>query len=157
MTHGGVISAKLVAVGPDMDVANDADATGSDGWYDQIFTPAGTVEWTWNVTPRSPGDHELKLLMRPAVAVTYGYAPISSSTGQQAYITHVTVVASTLEQVGYWFDTQFPLIGKIGGILGAAALGILAWLALFSEKWGRLRKRSEKEIRRGEGGFGQPD
>ena len=139
-----LISAKLVSVDDDIEVGSDTtELTESDGWYLQTFTPTGTVEWTWAVTAHAPGVHNLQFLLRPAVA--YGGSTTGSSTGQQAYFTQITVNASTMENISYWFDTQFTTLGKIIGVLGTAIIGVLTWLVLFSETWGKLRKRTSSE------------
>ena len=129
-------------MGGEIEVAADAEGTQMDGWYLQTFTPSGTVEWAWSVTATAPGEHALRLMLRPAVAAQNLIT--RSSTGQQSYETQVTVKATALEGAWYWFDTQFPLVGKIASAIGTSILALLAWAGLFSEKWGRLRKRSSQ-------------
>ena len=120
-----VLSARLVSVGATLKVAASGD-TNEGGWMARQFTPDGVVEWSWDVSALEPRDQELRLELQPAVAVENTSLSQTISTTAN-FVTPVSVDASGLERVSYWFNTQWPLVTGIAGALAVAVLGILAF------------------------------
>jgi hypothetical protein len=110
-------------------------------WMLQEFEEPGVVRWTWNVKAGEPGDHELLLELRPAVAVVDGgYVVPSASTGSStttAFTTAVHVEATFVERVSRWWDENWETIATVAAGVGAAVAGLVAWLRKMSGEVGR--------------------
>lgn len=122
-----VLAARLVAVDDGITVEGKGEDTG--GWLAQTFTPGGRAEWDWSVTAVHPVDQELRLELRPSVSAPEAgivSAGLSSFT-QSTFTTDVTVKATPIEGISYWFETQWPLVTGIAVTLGAAIAGVWVW------------------------------
>lgn len=117
------VSARLFAVDDGIEVADNIDGTSADGWDFRSFGPTGTVEWSWDVTARTPEDHTLRLVLRPSLSVMGQ----TTYPGQTDFTTKVSTTASSIEQLSNWFDTQFSLLKAMGVALGVAILGFLGF------------------------------
>jgi hypothetical protein len=108
-------------------------------WMLQEFDQPGMVRWAWNVTGTEPGDHELLLELRPAVAVEGALVVPGGSTGPMtttAFVTAVHVDATMIERMSVWWDDNWDTITTIAAGLGAAIAGLIVWLRNMS---GELR------------------
>jgi hypothetical protein len=68
------------------------------------FDETGELRWAWTVTGKKPGDHALRLELRPAVAVVGGghVLPAGESPASQVVMLETDLhVTSTLLQDAY--------------------------------------------------------
>lgn len=120
------LSARLHAVDDGIEVEKVAEDEG--GWRSQYVTPAGQLEWTWAVTGRKLGKHQVAVELKPAVAVSVGGEdPKTIDPG--ARVTKVTVISvegTTLQKAADWLTTQGGYLKIIGSALLAGALWVVA-------------------------------
>lgn len=116
-----ISSSELLKIEPD---ASD--------WEYRDFSPTGVVQWAWNVTPTKPVDQTLTLIVRPAIdvagsegAATSGYG--TGSNSEVRVFTKVSVAATLIERVAYWFETQWPLVLAIFAALGLGSVPVGRW------------------------------
>jgi hypothetical protein len=119
------IGARLVAVGSSVAV-DDGE------WFLLEFGEPGTVQWDWTVSATAPRDAELRLELRPAVATLDGRytvpAESNPNTATISFTTDVHVRSSAIQQVGTWFDENWPVVTTVAVALGGAVLGLIAWI-----------------------------
>ncbi|QCU77122.1 hypothetical protein E7744_01950 [Citricoccus sp. SGAir0253] len=141
-----IVGARLLPVGEDVTVEGDPGTIESD-WVNRRFTADGTVDWSWAVTATVPEDQQVRLQLRPALSIDDGARTITSDS-VRTYVSTVQVSATMVERVAYWFDTQWPLIVGVAGLLAVAVLAVLKWgRDLAAARPGRDRgKRSGPEI-----------
>lgn len=136
------LAARLI---PSSDVL-DIDPDSSD-WVFQDFTPIGVVQWGWTVTPTKPTNQKLTLSLRPAIDI---FSPDGSSSRRypedlntvRTLPTDVTVNGTFVEEASYWFETQWPLLTGILGVL-ALALGVAATKGRSAWRWLREGRASK--------------
>ncbi|WP_433296916.1 hypothetical protein ACQPZQ_17265 [Pseudonocardia sp. CA-142604] len=101
-------------------------------WQLQEFDETGKLQWAWTVTGKQPGDHALRLELRPAVAVVGGgyVLPAGESPASQVVMleTDLHVTSTFLQNVYIWWDTNWDKIALIAAGLGAAVLAVRRFL-----------------------------
>jgi len=136
-----VIAARLRAVGETLAVEDPAEDSG--GWIAQEFTPTGVLEWAWTVTADKPADAELRLDLKPAIAIgSSGTATQYASQSTTSFTTDVDVSGNWLSHVAFWFDNNWGYVTAIAITLGGAATAVFLW-------WLNLRSKA-KGARQGE-------
>jgi hypothetical protein len=136
-----VVGARLVAVGSGVTVdAGDAVADG--GWRYQQFTPAGVLEWSWNVTPSLPRTQIVRLEVRPAAQVVNGSVVLSTTSAQ--YETTITVAASWIDRLSYWFETQWPKLVGVAVLVAGAVTAVLVFSKDTRDRLVALRGRRRR-------------
>lgn len=141
-----LVAARLVAVSETIDV-EEPDEAGDGGWVYQEFTPDGTLEWAWSVTATAPRDGTLRLEMRPAVK---GFDVTEVTRGRTArFSSDVVVDASWLQRGAYWTQHDGQALTVLAGFLGAALLGLLAFVP-------KVRDAVKGALGRGGGAAPQP-
>ncbi|MFS0706209.1 hypothetical protein AB6N23_17015, partial [Cellulomonas sp. 179-A 9B4 NHS] len=116
------VSARLVALGDGLHVVDEA-------WVDRTFTPSGVVGWSWEVRADEPGDDDVRIELRPAVAV--GDDVVLGSAVAE-YVTAVDVRTPFVRSLGDWWSQYWATVALVAGGVGAAVLGVRRW-------WGQLR------------------
>lgn len=116
------VSARLVPLGDGLQV-DDED------WVDRAFTPTGVVRWSWAVRAEEPGDDDVRIELRPAVAVGDDVV-VGAEVAE--YVTAVDVRTPLVRSVGDWWHAYWGTIALVAAGLGAAVLGVRAW-------WHKLR------------------
>ena len=126
------IGAQLRPVGEHITI--DGEQSGQ--WLSQDFTPLGIVEWSWSVTTSKPVNQELILSVRPAIAASGGSVDgtFYADNNVASFTTQVTVNATLLERISYWFETQWLLLVGVAAALGGAILTLKKWIVDFLEK-----------------------
>jgi hypothetical protein len=101
-------------------------------WLLQEFDETGKLQWAWTVAGKKPGDHVLRLELRPAVAVVGGgyVLPAGESPASQVVMleTDLHVTSTFLQNVYIWWDTNWDKIAVIAAGLGAAVLAVRRFL-----------------------------
>ncbi|MCH6170907.1 hypothetical protein [Pseudonocardia alaniniphila] len=101
-------------------------------WLLQEFDETGKLQWAWTVTGKKPGDHTLRLELRPAVAVVGGgyVLPAGDSPASQVVMleTDLQVTSTFLQNVYLWWDTNWDKIALIAAGLGGAVLAVRRFL-----------------------------
>lgn len=119
------IGARLVSIGSSVTV-DDSE------WFLLEFGEPGVVQWDWTVSATAPRDAELRLELRPAVATLDGRytvpAESNPNTATISFTTDVHVRSSAIQQVGTWFDENWPIVTTVAVALGGAVLGLVAWV-----------------------------
>lgn len=120
-----LVAARLVAVTDSIEV-EEPDEAGDGGWVYQEFTPDGTLEWAWSVTPNTPRTGTVRLEMRPAVK---GFEVTEVTRGKTArFSSDVVVDASWLQRGAHWARNDGQDLTVVAGFLGAGLLGLLAFV-----------------------------
>jgi hypothetical protein len=110
-------------------------------WVMLEFDETGQLQWTWTITGKKPGDGDLNLELRPAVAVIDGgYVVPAGDTDSPTTVFHtkLEVTATWTQHLYLWWDANW---GKLSGIviaIGAAVAGSRAWLRKFRGPGGKL-------------------
>ena len=138
-----VIGARLVPVTGGIKV-DESDADTDGGWWYQQFPPSGVVEWSWSVTPTESRRQELRLDLRPA-AREIGTSNRLPADSRASFSTTVKVKSSWIERLGGWFQTQWPQLATVAGILGGAFLAILAFSKEVRQRIADLRRNKRPE------------
>jgi len=119
------IGARLVSIGSSVTV-DDSE------WFLLEFGEPGVVQWDWTVSATAPRDAEVRLELRPAVATLDGRytvpAESNPNTATISFTTDVHVRSSAIQQVGTWFDQNWPVVTTVAVALGGAVLGLIAWV-----------------------------
>ena len=103
-----------------------------DEWQYRDFSSTGVVQWAWTITPTKPAPQKLTLVVQPAVDLSGSTGqPLSSyGTGSNVEVrvfTDVDVHGTLVERVGYWFETQWPILVAIGTALLLVARPLWTW------------------------------
>lgn len=119
------IGARLVPVGTSVDV-DDQD------WVLLEFGEPGTVEWNWTITAGEPRDAQVRLELRPAVALVDGGYTVPAEdtnpgTTTTTFTTDVHVQTSLLQRAGTWVTDSWPVITSVAVALGGGILALLTW------------------------------
>jgi hypothetical protein len=141
-----LVAARLVAVSETIDV-EEPDEAGDGGWVYQTFTPDGTLEWAWSVTPTTPRDGTVRLEMRPAVK---GFEVTEVMRGKTArFSSDVVVEASWLQRAAYWTQHDGKALTVLAAFVGTGLLGLLAFVP-------KVREAVSGAFRRGGGAAPTP-
>lgn len=111
------VSARLVPLG-------DGLAVDEEGWVDRAFTPTGVVRWSWAVHADEPGDDDVRIELRPAVAVG---DDVVTGAAVAEYVTAVDVRTPFVRSLGDWWVAYWGTIALVAAGLGAAVLGLRGW------------------------------
>lgn len=114
-----VLAARLTTVGDSLEVDEQE-------WIFRSFTPTGVVNWSWSVTARAPGDHDLRLEIEPAVALDDLHR-FGSSPNTTTFVTRVSVDATWLQRAGEWWKGNWDVVALIAAAVGAALVGVVKW------------------------------
>jgi hypothetical protein len=119
------IGARLVPVGTSVDV-DDQD------WVLLEFGEPGTVQWNWTITAGEPRDAQVRLELRPAVALVDGGYTVPAEdtnpgTTTTTFTTDVHVQTSLLQRAGTWVTDSWPVITSVAVALGGGILALLTW------------------------------
>lgn len=129
-----VVGARLAPVGDALD-AEPRD------WVAREFTPVGTVSWVWSITSDSPGDHQVGLMLHPALATRDGRViPTESDPMTATFVTDVTVEATAVQRVVQWIDENLTtVIVTVGGLVVIALMWAGKIVAAWRDFIARLR------------------
>lgn len=120
------LAARLRAVGETLTVDDPASDNG--GWVVQEFTPTGVLEWSWTVTAEKPADAELRLDIRPAIAIAAAAEDLVYATqSSTSFNTDVIVDGNLLSRSAYWFEGNWGYVLAIAVPVGIAATALLRW------------------------------
>jgi hypothetical protein len=134
---------------PDGGEVQVGDSDGSSNT--RSFVPTATAQWSWQVTAVKPGSHEVRLLIRPALAVdSQGYVE-DPSMQEVAYVTRVNVTAGPLVAISLWVSDNWPLVVAIGTAIGASVIAAVKWFASLKEEIGKASRRRAQNGRQREG------
>lgn len=139
------IAARLTSAGDAVEVAENP-AAGYGGWVIRTFTPLGVAEWSWTIAATRPVDQELLLELQPAV-VQENNVPLPglSETQVASFTSRVTVDATLVERVSYWFQTEWPLLLAVVGALATASLAIALWWERYFSRAARAKRKSQSD------------
>lgn len=135
------LGARLEAVGDSVTV-NQSD------WTLEQFAQPGIAQWSWTVKAVKPGDAQVRLDLRPAVAVKDGgyVVPAENSVTNTLHFTSAVQVHMTWTQGFYaWWDANWSKLTAIVAGIGAAIAAVLAWLR---KQRGESRRRGRTTGRR---------
>ena len=116
----------------------------------RALVPTTRAQWSWEVVGIKPGNHELRLLVEPALMLgeTYTYEG-DPSLQQVVFITRVNVGASFIYLVSQWFSENWPLVTAVAGTVGLSIFAAIKWFGelrqLVSVTFGRRWRRSQPE------------
>jgi hypothetical protein len=135
------LAAKLLPVGDHIKVNGASEGE----WMPRQFTPSGVVEWSWSVTAEKPVDQQLRLALVPAVLIDGGNYAYSSDS-EASLTTEVSVEGTLIEEVSYWFETQWPLLAGISVVLAVAISASWRWIREQIKEFAVLRgtRRAKK-------------
>jgi len=138
---------------------NDSDGSSNT----RALVPTTRAQWSWEVVGIKPGNHELRLLVEPALMLgeTYTYE-CDPSLQQVVFITRVNVGASFIYIVSQfnvgasfiyivsqWFSENWPLVTAVAGTVGLSIFAAIKWFGelrqLVSGTFGRRWRRSQPE------------
>jgi hypothetical protein len=138
------VAARLRSIGHDMTVE-----PAEDEWQTREFGPSGVVKWTWTVTASSSSNKTLVLEMQPA-HLENGEPLVSSSGTEIVEVsTQVQVKSTWIDRSKEWFETQWPKLALIVGLVAGGIAGAVRWLGLPwpPRKW-FPKKRTPRRSRR---------
>jgi hypothetical protein len=118
------VGARLTPVGKGVTVDNTEI-------IDQDFDERGVLEWSWELTPETPEDAQVRLELRPAVATTDGrfIVPASDSDAPSArFTTDIAVDAEFVDAADYWMDENWGKVTTVVTLVAAAVAASLAWI-----------------------------
>lgn len=132
-----ILSARLESVGAGLEVTGETEGLG--GWQARDFSPSGVTQWTWTVKAAEPGDHELKLTLRPITTER----DLVNDVGveQKSFTTAVSVDASVVQDLAHWIDTQGAALKTIFGGTFLLLFGAGAYLVKGHDQVKELRAR----------------
>jgi hypothetical protein len=107
-------------------------------WIMQEFDQPGKLQWAWTVKGKKPGDYDLRLELRPAVAIVRGghVVPAGDGNNTAVFPTKLTVTATSMQKLYLWWDANWVKLVGIVTALGAALLGVLAWVRKVRDRAG---------------------
>ncbi|MEQ0559705.1 hypothetical protein ABJI51_11525 [Amycolatopsis sp. NEAU-NG30] len=109
-------------------VGDDAVTVEPAEWTARQFNPVGVANWSWRVTAREPGNHQLQLELEPAVVTgPAGRLLAVGSLDTSTFVTQVDVHASTPKQVEHWWKDNWPAITLVAGAAAGAVLAAVKW------------------------------
>jgi hypothetical protein len=95
------LGARLVPVGSGVSIGNQ------DEWILRDFDTPGVVEWDWTIRATDADDTQVRLEIRPAVAVVYGGYVVPANEDSHAptvsYLTDIHVGAPLVDSAESWF------------------------------------------------------
>lgn len=139
-----ILSARLDSVDDGLEVSAENEGLG--GWHSQAFSASGVIEWIWTVRAAEPGDHELRLTVRPITTEQdlMNNLPVE----QKSFTTDVEVDASFVQEAAHWIDTQFTAVNALLVSIGGVVLGVLGFITNTNDYLRNLRKRPSRKRRK---------
>ena len=120
------IGARLTSVNKSLAIEDGGD------WIKREFDTTETVEWVWTVHADRAGAAQVRLDFRPAVEVMHGgrVVPGNEDSGilTETYTSNITVDTAVLDAADNWFKNDFPKIGGITTLIGAAVIALVTWV-----------------------------
>jgi hypothetical protein len=103
-------------------------------WIMLEFDATGKLQWTWKITGKKPGSTDLKLELRPAVAVVDGGLVVpagDTTTPTTVFGTKLQVTATWTQHLYSWWEDNWGKLTGIVAAIGGAAVGVRAWMHKF--------------------------
>lgn len=111
------------------------------GWKSQSLLTSETARWTWFVTPKRGGKHELVLAFRPVIAVADKSETSRELLGVEASTQPYRIMVDVSVPGDQWvadkFDRATALLKSAEGMVTAFAALAVAIIALLAVKWRR--------------------
>jgi hypothetical protein len=147
VTVGCVLTARLQPpVDKSLSVIGE---NGTDGPVLKKFGGIGILWWNWQVTGLRPGDHQVTLILQPAVATADNRYVAAGSNDYDnptaPFITTVHVSASTPQLIGQWWSDNWPVISSIATAIGGALIGLVAFSVKFRDAVAKAFQRSARK------------
>jgi hypothetical protein len=120
------------------------------GNTDRSFAPDGKVDWSWPVTALQSGHHDLRLVLRAAVQNGPDNLRGDPTTQTVTRITDVDVDSTFMQDVQYWWETNWKTIVAILGAIGGGILAFIVWAGSLAEALAKLKATLKPSFARGD-------
>jgi len=128
------VKASLVSSDPDsLDVPASGDGV-------RNFYPTGQVEWTWQVTAKKPGQHELQLRLEPALVAGQTVFDADPATQRRTVVTKVNATGDFWQNLRFWSAENWGPIAAGAVAIGGAIVGLVTWYGSLGEAWNKSRR-----------------
>lgn len=112
-------------------LANSITVEDENEWVYLQFDTFGVFQWTWTIQATEPEDSQVRLELRPAVAVSGGGFVVPGNDDPRAptvsYISDIDVQAGLVEEADFFASDSWPKIARMAAIAGAALLALVAF------------------------------
>jgi len=145
--HGIVVSCRVQA---QLNVSRHEFEINEDDWVERALLTGDTARWSWHVTPKREGTHEIVLKLRPIMKMerragaAVDVADAADSNVQQyGTVVHVTVprterIQDTMSRIAATLNVAERLVESMAALLAAT----LALLAVLGVRHRRKRRTS---------------
>jgi hypothetical protein len=132
------VGARLVGLGESVAVDDENE------WIYVEFDTPGVFEWAWIVRATKLEDSQVRLELRPAVAVSGGGFVVPGNDDPRAptvgYESDIDVQAGLVDQADSFASDTWPKIARVAGVIAMALLALVAFYWKF-----RRAARGEEE------------
>jgi hypothetical protein len=119
------VGARLVGLGESVAVEDEGE------WIYLQFDNPGVFEWAWVIRATKPEDSQVRLELRPAVAVSGGGFVVPGNDDPRAptigFESDIDVQAGLVDQADTFASDNWPKIARIVGIIATALLALVAF------------------------------